>query len=275
MLVKNLLVEGELDGQLLHAVCGGHPLVIAVKSLKNSLAPRTRIEREKPGGACVFYLRDRDFDYEPPGQLGQPIVDKIEKGTILGWRWCRHSIENYMLEPAIVCAALQTETAVYRPALQEAGDRIKYYQAARWAIGLSRQALPPHYELDTGLGGKKDFFVPEAQALTQQANRTWVLGHVKTFLDQVETRLDEKAIAQSFEKHVNLFETHVCDSAESLLIYFSGKDLMIALEPWWRAIGIQGANDFRGTIRDWMMKNPEEILVALPEWQALLHAMRQ
>lgn len=275
MLVEELLVEGELDAQLLLAVCGGRPLVTPVKASKNSLAPRARTERQKRGRQCVFYLRDRDFDYEPPCLAVHPVELSTKDLELHGWHWCRHSIESYMLEPAIVCDALDVSKADYCAALLEAAGKIKFYQAARWAVGLARQALPPNYKLETGCGGSREFFVPEDDNLTKEATKNWVLGQVKRFLDQVTPQLNEESIAKSFEERVALFDSVVCKSTETILIYFSGKDLMTALKSLWLKIGIGGADDFRKRLRDWMITNPNKVLIALPEWQALLHTMRQ
>jgi len=149
MPVTRLLVEGELDAQLLAPLFAGNPVVEPIKSSKNALAPRTRTERQKMG-PCVSYLRDRDFDYKPPTQLNQPTVDKIDNDSVLGWRWRRHSIENYMLEPGIVCAALGVENEPYCEALCESGNRIKYYQAARWAIGIARRVRIADFRPEVG-----------------------------------------------------------------------------------------------------------------------------
>lgn len=274
MSVTRLLVEGELDAQLLASLFAGNPTIEATKSSKNALAPRTRTERQK-GGPCVSYLRDRDFDYDPPVQFDHPTVDKTENGIVLGWRWCRHSIENYMLDPDIVCAALKAEGEPYRAALRESGDRIKYYQAARWAIGIARSALPPYYELRTQPDGANEFYLPGNGALTQDATRHWTLDHVQAFANRVRPKLESEAISQSYDKYAGIFDHENPVQVETVLVYFSGKDLMTALEPWWRPLGLQGANDFRGRIRDWMRNHPDEVLNALPEWQALLNNVRE
>jgi len=108
MPVNKLLVEGELDQQLLSAVCKGDPFVEAALASKNALAPRVRDERRK-GLQGVFYLRDRDYDTEPPTDITSPSKDDGD----LGWRWCRHSIENYMLDPLIVCPTLGIAQVTY------------------------------------------------------------------------------------------------------------------------------------------------------------------
>ena len=237
MPVTRLLVEGELDAQLLAPVFAGNPVVEPIKSSKNALAPRTRTERQKMG-PCVSYLRDRDFDYKPPTQLNQPTVDKTDNTSVLGWRWRRHSIENYMLEPSIGCAALGVENEPYCETLCESGNRIKYYQAARWAIGIARSALPPYYELRTQPDEANEFYLPSDDGLTQDATKNWVLGHVETFADRVQPNLKADSITQSYDKYVAIFENEEIIAVETVLLYFSGKDLMLALEPWWLPLGI-------------------------------------
>ncbi len=273
MPVTRLLVEGELDAQLLAPFFAGNPTVEAIKSSKNALAPRTRTERLK-AGPCVGYLRDRDFDYDPPAQTDQPTIDKTEKGNVLGWRWSRHSIENYMLEPAIACKALVVDETTYRTALSTAGGRIKYYQAARWAIGIARSALPPYYELRTQPEGANEFYLPGNEELTDNTAKNWAVNQVNGFANQVRPKLETNAIAQSYEKYSEWFNLEDPVSVETLLIYFSGKDVMTALDPLWQPMGIQGPNDFRGRIRDWMREHPDEVRKALPEWQSLLDTVR-
>jgi hypothetical protein len=94
MPVSRLLVEGKLDIEILAALFGGRPPV-DIGGSKQSLAPRVRNERQG-GNANVYYLRDRDFDYDPADDLSQPVVDRTHAGIVLGWRWCRHEMENYL-----------------------------------------------------------------------------------------------------------------------------------------------------------------------------------
>lgn len=279
MLVTKLLVEGELDAQLLFSVCTGGPVIEAAKASKDALAPRVREERHKEklngGLEKVFYLRDRDFDFEPPDHPNRPCEDKYDENQVLGWRWCRHSIENYMLEPTIACAALDSKEDRYSGALKQAGKRIQFYQAGRWAIGTARRALPPNYDLRTQPDGADEFFLPKTEEMSKEAARNWARVQVKEFVDRVRPALSETSIGQSFDQHTRRFEKDVCDSVEATLVWFSGKDLMLALKDWWSSLGVAGPNDFRNRLRDWMREHPEEVLSALPEWQAFLEIMRK
>jgi hypothetical protein len=98
---------------------------------------------------------------------------------------------------------------------------------------------------------------------------------VETFADRVQPNLKADSITQSYDKYVAIFENEEIIAVETVLLYFSGKDLMLALEPWWLPLGIQGAKDFRRRIRDWMMDHPVNVLEVLPEWQVLLDTLRQ
>ncbi|WP_169829369.1 hypothetical protein [Desulfatibacillum aliphaticivorans] len=209
--------------------------------------------------------------------MDRPTEDQSDKRftpTLLGWRWSRHSMENYMLEPGIICAALSQDLDVYRDALIQGGDAIKYYQAARWAIGKVRQSLPPSYKLQTGVDEKKDFLIPVKDELSRDKSNRWLIDQVQTFATQILPKLEQAAIVKSFDEYANLFEAQVINSHSSILTYFSGKDLMTALKPWWSPLKIQGPGDFRARIRDWMIANPESVLGFLPEWQVLLDVMQ-
>ena len=103
MPIAKLFVEGKLDSEVLAPVLGGSPTVQQGGN-KHALKPRARIEHCE-NRIAAGYLRDRDFDFDPPANLSNPTVDYMEGGVPIGWRWCRHEIENYLLEPAIIHAA--------------------------------------------------------------------------------------------------------------------------------------------------------------------------
>ena len=95
MPVNILLLEGNLDGAVPGPVFNGYP-AIETGCPKGSLAPRC-LDQRRNGTPDVCYLRDRDYGYEPPAVITEPEVDRVWGGMTLGWRWCRHEIENYLL----------------------------------------------------------------------------------------------------------------------------------------------------------------------------------
>ena len=142
MPVSHLLVEGTLDMEVFAPLFAGNPIVGPRPTSKGSLAPRARdLRRDSGWTAC--YIRDRDFDFLPPVDLSQPTTDTTDGGTPLGWRWCRHEIENYLIDPGVIHAALGWNRAAFEARLVDAARSIKHYQAARWVIGLARHVLPP------------------------------------------------------------------------------------------------------------------------------------
>jgi hypothetical protein len=272
MPVSKLLVEGDLDEQLLFAVCQSEPLIESARASKDALAPRVRDERRK-GIEGVFYLRDRDYDTEPPSDITRPTKDQLDDGH-LGWRWCRHSIENYMLDPAIIRPAFDVTQETYFFALTSAASSLRYYQAARWAIGAVRTTLPPKHKLQTQ-PSKDDFFLPGPTELEKDASEKWLLEHVQIFADQVIPALTPVSVKASYALYSGRFETGFCDKPDNVLLWFSGKNLIVALRDWWSSLGVASPGDFRNHIRDWMWNHPEDVLNALPEWRALLDAMRE
>ena len=274
MPVTKLFVEGKMDEELLASVCQGKPLVVGLKCSKNALAPRTLTERANVPAAC--YLRDRDFDYKPLTDTSGLCVDKYDdKGNIVGWRWHRHSIENYLLEPAIVCSATRAHQHDYLNALHHAADKLKYYQAARWTIGLIRSVLPPYYELQTFPDNVREYQLPNECDLDRESSRKWTRQHIARFSEKILPHLDNATIHNTFDEHAKLFSEENALSTETILVYFSGKDLISALNNWSCSVEIANAKALLHLLRNWVIDNPKESLDALPEWRLLLDTMRQ
>ena len=171
MPIAKLFVEGALEVQVLNPILLGNP-VIQQGGSKNALKARAGTERRENQYAAG-YLRDRDFDYDPPADLTRPTLDSTfaDTGIPLGWRWCRHELENYLIDPAVVSEAMQWSLPDVKEALRQAANTIRNYEAARWAIGIARQSLPPHYELRTRPDGLNEIALPPA--LDAKAVNAW------------------------------------------------------------------------------------------------------
>lgn len=160
MPVERLYVEGEIDALLISKIIstmeGLHP-VITREGSKNSLKSKVIDIRRRPGFEKVFYLRDRDFDFDtqPDWNTPQPeVYDNPPK--IAGWHWSRHEIENYLLEPSIISQVFDVTVEKASHEITKAALLIKNYVICRWAVGTARRILPPHYELSTRPFTKKD-----------------------------------------------------------------------------------------------------------------------
>ena len=142
MPIAKLFVEGNLEIEVLTPILQGSPVPQQGGS-KNSLKPRAGTERRE-NKVVAGYLRDRDFDFDPPKDLSRPTVDSVESGVPFGWRWCRHEIENYLVDPAVVSEAMAWPMPDVEEALRQAAAKIRSYEAARWTVGIVRRVLPPH-----------------------------------------------------------------------------------------------------------------------------------
>lgn len=243
--------------------------MIEVGGSKNSLAPQARKDRPQ---TATCYVRDRDFDYEPPDDLTQPVIDRHYGAEILGWHWCRHEIESYLLEPVLVEAATGVNRAQYIGALVAAGGRIRSYQIARWVVGEARRALPPHHELRTRPEDDHDFYLPPD--LTLPASMTWARVHLAAHLGRIEGALGATVVDGALEARMALITEERFNDVPGVLVWCSGKDLLTALEPWLQEQGYANPGVFRRRMRDWVIENPELALDNLPEWRALVGLLR-
>ncbi|MBI1914587.1 MAG: hypothetical protein HYS12_07595 [Planctomycetes bacterium] len=273
MPVSRLLVEGKLDIEVLVPLLAGTTGVDPRPTSKGSLAPRAR-DLRRDTGQTACYVRDRDFDFLPPIDLSQPTIDTTDAGATLGWRWCRHEIENYLIDPGIIHATFGWDRATFEGQLINAARSIKHYQAARWAVGQARQVLPPAKEFPSrpaecaGL----DFQLPAD--LTQAGTATWVHTQAATFLASVQTALGPAALNTALTGHSARLTDAFLGDVTNVLIWCSGKDLLTGLLPWLQATHGLHPSQLRTRVRDWIAVHPDQTLVLLPEWDALRNLLR-
>jgi len=265
-----LLVEGKLDRVCLGPVLG-NVVTLEQGGSKNSLKPeaKTRQEFRK---APHYFLRDRDFDYQPPDDISQPsaLMGKNKNGieVIVGWHWCRYEIENYLLEPAVVQRAVpDADQNDYKRQLQQIAMRIRAYEAARWSIGTARKSLPPHYELQTRPDELPEIAIPENCSDT--VSLYWLKNTVGNFRDIVSIALDTSTITHNFQTFMRRFDDEFCLNIDNILIWFAGKDLFAGLTEWCSQYGFSNSGEFRAYLRTWCADNPDEVIQLLPEWRAL------
>ena len=273
MPVSVLLVEGKLDAEVLNPVLGLLPVRLTLErgGSKSSLKPKARDRRQGPASVVACYLRDRDFDFDPPPSTAQPIVDSPwETNAVLGWRWCRHELESYLLEPRLVEAATGWNAADYSRELLSAAQRLQPYTAARWAVGIARRSLPPFTELPT----RPVELANEIQLppdCSQSACFSWVKQHVAGFRQQVEATLEDTALQASLAERVQRLSS--LTTTDEVLVWYSGKDLLAALSPLIATRPEANPKAFRRQLSRWVQDRPQEAAALFPEWQALLTAL--
>lgn len=275
-LVK-LYVEGSLEIQVLTPILLGNP-VLQQGGSKNSLKPRAYTERHPDVDYKVKikvdagYLRDRDFDFDPPTDLIRPTPDGFDNGIPFGWRWCRHEIESYLIEPAIVNEAMGWPITEVEEALLQAAVRVRSYEAARWTIGIVRRTLPPHYELRTRPDGLNEIDLP--QALDSATVNRWASESIADYRSPMENATDPASIHASLDTFAALFNDAFVGDIGKVLVWFSGKDLLAGLADWLIARGVASPGKFRAVLRDWIIANPVRVLELLPEWNGMIELVR-
>ncbi len=270
MPVVKLFVEGNLESEVLNPIFQGTP-VLQRGGSKNSLRPRTRSEREE-NKIAAGYLRDRDFDFDPPSDLSRPTVDCEHGGIPIGWRWCRHEMENYLIEPAIVGEAMGWPVADVEEAVRQVAKRIRSYEAARWTVGIVRRELPPHFELKTRPDDLNEIALPSA--VDPATVNAWAGSTIETHRIRIDDATDPNRVEESFEAFAARFDDAFVADVSNVLLWFSGKDILAGIAEWLSTKGVNNPGDFRASIRGWIIANPERALELLPEWRSLTEILR-
>lgn len=267
MPLAKLYVEGDLDAAIYNTIFSG--ITIAQGGSKNSLSPQARRDRTSTESKLNSgYLRDRDFDFEPTNSLNSPTVDAEHDGQVFGWRLNRHEIENYLVDPRVVCSTFGIEAADWEITLSQAAVKISHYQAARWTIGYVRSNLPPNYKLNTIPDGIDELRLPPD--LSEAASLRWCKDAIEGFRNQIEPHLAVAAIEAEITRRRGSFSVASLNNCEHVLAWCSGKDLIAAVDLV--ATGdtrLRGPKDLCNRLRDWVMKNPESFLSFFPELQEI------
>ncbi len=272
MPIATLFVEGVLEVQLLAPILLGDPVPQQGGS-KNSLKARAGTERRE-NKIAAGYLRDRDFDFDPPEDLTRPTLDSTfqDTGVPFGWRWCRHEIENYLIDPAVVTEATGWSRAEIEDALRQAAAQVRHYEAARWTIGVVRRALPPHYKLETRPDGLNEFDLPPA--IDTIAVNAWALDSIADHRKPIETATAPAAVQASLDAYAARFDDAFVAETGKVLVWFAGKDLLAGLAEWLTAKGVPNSGAFRALLRDWIIANPIRAIELLPEWNGMIDILK-
>lgn len=268
MPVSKLYVEGKLDLKVLSATLALLPNnpQISRKGSKDDLPHLVRRERLDAPGTAVVYLRDRDFDFEPVLPISEEPVEIRSAGELHGYRWQRHEIENYLLTPKLVELCFGVPATDTEAALLAAADRIRDYQAARWTVGQTR-SLVKGGGLQTRPDRLRDYQLPAN--LSSSAVAEWAKNSVAEKLTAYSKAMDVATIQQRFSDYQAKFSTL---RASEVLIWFSGKDLLTAMDQWRQRAELKSPNpeNFISKLMLWLESgNGQLFLDCVPEVQAL------
>ncbi|WP_437287892.1 hypothetical protein [Sorangium sp. So ce406] len=220
-----LLCEGEdnsPDVRLLHAILRGTGVQVEPSGGKDAFAGLIRGRRRQNPGVCG--ITDGDFPRDPgawtvatdPGPR-QWTVRHGEKQLVLGWRWRRKEVENYLLDPDVLARALRWDPAAksrYVAQLERVFNALGHVTAARIALTC---CAPRRNRLETQV--RLDATREElAQELRKKAGE---------YTDGA--RLDTDKLLEAFERHVpdclsgGRFRQHALE-------VFAGKNILAKIQ---------------------------------------------
>ena len=278
MPLTTLLCEGQsksLDPVVLGALCAGSPLLIHPVGGKLSLGAHHAgfIHGRRVSDDACKALRDRDFDYEP--RVDEPeLVEWKWSDRVIGWRWKRHELESYLVDPALAKVALEKHhaalTAIYDEVFLRAVERVRPWAAARWTVGAVARE---HRRIDT----RPD---PDAAKLPDESKsvascRAWLHAHVDAHAERIpgdaerDRRFDDRLAVISRTLDVN-----------GALLWFPGKDLLAAVAEAGAALGAttKTSGDLLKDLQEWVRDNPDRARELVPAFRAIVdqdHASAQ
>lgn len=253
---------------------------IAADHSKFGIEQRILTRREKvPSSYCVI-----DGDFRP--QWTPPPSDSPEDWTfnqrgqsiLIGWKWQRKEMENYLLDPEVIKRALEKKrhssyqkllennATSYYEMLDQAANEIANYQAAR--ITLSSFQLGQK-RLLTKFGearGKHNYLFPTV--LNDQACQDALRDEVNIY-QQHHQQISEDSVLNRYaalKQECNIGGVR----RQHFLYTFAGKDLLWALHEHLMQNGIGGGGPaFLESIVKEIQNGTDDIATWLPEWQAL------
>jgi hypothetical protein len=220
-----IFVEGEYDQRIISRLGLGGNLMI--KRAPGKMGMKAFMQGFKEGGVVsaehLLGFRDRDFDYPMPPTPSLSIPE-ADKGKILVAH--RVTIENYLLGVdsfALLLKDLKNEAiggldkAEFRQLLRQSAQDIRYYQAARHALGMVREG--------NNLGTS---WMERSGDLPQDLSEKACLENGRYILEEYATKAAEIASTQrfveGFEHFLAKFDNDFFER-EDYLIWFQAKDL--------------------------------------------------
>jgi len=269
MSVSLLLCEGgptSADSRVLARVLAGRAL-IEPSGGKYGMGDRIKGRRLDLKQQSVFGLLDGDFDpnWTHPTSQPQPWIGSDQ--SVLGWRWERKEIENYLLDPEIVrrsLAAAAPPADDYRDLLHRSRDQIAIYQAARLALTVHR---PRFKSLSNQFGRKRGSL---QHVMPDNCSLEACLAGLQTSVGEHnrEQGVSDQAVEVEFQRRRKEYE--VGGSRYShFLCTFAGKDLLCSMAEGLPAIGFPSAAVFLEKVLVGIDNTVEDVGDWLDEWAAL------
>ena len=266
-------VSSSPDIRILSTVLQGVGGEVRASGGKYGLGTRILAYRESLQTDKVAGVLDGDFVDNWQKPIAAPRQWVTGEGTVLGWRWQRKEIENYLIDPVVVSQALPDgapNSDNYRGVLEDAVGQLVHYEAARTALSLSRRRFQ---ELPSCWGPIHAFdrhpFPPN---LTDQACRN-------ALRDTVEAHAAEQVVTfdQVNARYEQILPEFAAGGARrrDYLWTFAGKDLLIAMENGLQRLGFQSPRAFREKVILGIERTGGDIIRAwIQEWESLANLVR-
>lgn len=265
--------EGKKDSRVLSKVLDGLCQIKAIGS-KYGFKEKVLMSRELKPETIIAGLRDRDFDdFERNQSLPQLTpqewqVTDNQNSIHIGWYWERKEIENYLIDPKIVIPALGGKAPSldnYQSILDNSALRIYTYTAARISLSLSRVRLSP---LPNYWGEKRwDLPFPFGQTIDEASCRLEI-QRIRTHYQSTQVPEEQDIINKFTEMLTHCQPGGFRFDNQSYLTFFSGKDLLCAMEEDLVNLKLGTPADFQERILTGM-KKLNDVWQYLPEWVRL------
>jgi hypothetical protein len=106
-------------------------------------------------------------------------------------------------------------------------------------------------------------------ALDSSATGGWASNTIAEFRASFVTETDPTRVESLLEAFSARFNDAFLENTATVVLWFSGKDILSAIADWLVQKGLPNPGEFRAQLRDWVIRRPDRALELLPEWLAL------
>lgn len=260
--------DARILSKILHGLCKVEPCG-SKYGMGNLIQMKRKQFRGSYDTSGLFGIIDRDFPEVWKEADRQLLRWESSDGFHFGWRWNRCEIENFIVDPKIVKKALLKDDLwmeEYIKVLEDVRDQIAIYESCRITLSVSRIHVKP---LSSSFGkarGNENHLFPVH--LDEKSCQAQLFEKISAYHKQFQI---DCTSAVHEERYEFLKEQCLPGGVRycNFLSAFSGKDLLWAMDEWFKTKKIQGAGGFREGVLKGIQQSPDEVYKWLPEWTKL------
>ncbi len=110
--------------------------------------------------------------------------------------------------------------------------------------------------------------------LDPAAVHAWAATNIENHRRRIAEATDLPVVEASIEGFSARFDDAFIADVPNVLLWFSGKDLLAGMTDWLATKAMAHPGEFRASLRDWIIVNPERALELLPEWEKMTQILR-